>query len=57
MLTTTLSLLIACQTGIENKHFKWDQAKEAFTDVKSLLLFQLGVTGNNRTSHLSSLSS
>lgn len=35
----------ADQTGVENKTFKWDQMREAFTDPKSWLavLFQLWV--------------
>lgn len=34
------------QTGIENKHLKSYQVKEAFRDVKLYLFFLLGVVGN-----------
>ncbi|KAI4743969.1 MFS general substrate transporter [Aureobasidium sp. EXF-12298] len=34
------------QTGIENKHLKWYQVREAFTDYKTYLFFLLGVVGN-----------
>jgi hypothetical protein len=34
------------QTGVETKHFKWYQVKEAFLDVKLYLFFMLGVVGN-----------
>ncbi|KAI1326583.1 putative MFS allantoate transporter [Xylariaceae sp. FL0255] len=34
------------QTGIENKHFKLYQIKEAFLDIKMPLFFLLGVVGN-----------
>lgn len=34
------------QTGVENKHFKWYQVKEAATDYKTYLFFILGVIGN-----------
>ncbi|KAI1823506.1 putative MFS allantoate transporter [Xylaria intraflava] len=38
--------LRANQTGIENKHLKAYQVKEAFTDIKLYLFFVLGVVGN-----------
>lgn len=34
------------QTGVENKHFKWYQVREAFLDVKLPLFFLLGTVGN-----------
>lgn len=34
------------QTGVENKHLKPYQVKEAFTDPKTPLFFLLGVVGN-----------
>ncbi len=34
------------QTGVENKHFKWYQVREVFTDIKTYLFFCLGVVGN-----------
>ncbi|THW95553.1 MFS general substrate transporter [Aureobasidium pullulans] len=34
------------QTGIENKHLKWYQVREAFTDYKTYLFFVLGFFGN-----------
>ncbi|ORY88561.1 major facilitator superfamily domain-containing protein [Leucosporidium creatinivorum] len=34
------------QTGIENKKFKWDQAREAFTDRNTWLFFLLGFIAN-----------
>jgi MFS family permease len=34
------------QTGIENKHFKWYQVREAFCDYKLYLFFLLGLVGN-----------
>lgn len=34
------------QTGVENKHFKPYQVREAFMDYKIYLLFLLGVVGN-----------
>ncbi|KAF2719980.1 MFS general substrate transporter [Polychaeton citri CBS 116435] len=34
------------QTGVENKHFKWYQAREAFLDVKLYLFFLLGMVCN-----------
>ena len=34
------------QTGVENKHFKPHQVKEAFMDYKLYLLFLAGVVGN-----------
>jgi len=34
------------QTGVENREFKWYQAKEALFDIKTLLFFALGVVGN-----------
>lgn len=34
------------QTGIENKHLKWYQVREAFTDYKTYLFFLLGIVGN-----------
>ncbi|KAK5124163.1 hypothetical protein LTR85_001866 [Meristemomyces frigidus] len=34
------------QTGVENKHFKWYQVREAFSDIKLYLFFFLGVVGN-----------
>jgi hypothetical protein len=34
------------QTGIENKHIKWPQVKEAFLDVKLYLFFLLGMVCN-----------
>ncbi|TRX92144.1 hypothetical protein FHL15_007011 [Xylaria flabelliformis] len=34
------------QTGIENKHLKGYQVKEAFLDVKLYLFFVLGIVGN-----------
>ncbi|KAI2628176.1 putative MFS allantoate transporter [Xylaria nigripes] len=34
------------QTGIENKHLKAHQVKEAFMDIKLYLFFILGVVGN-----------
>jgi MFS family permease len=34
------------QTGIENKHLKGYQVKEAFLDIKLYLFFALGVVGN-----------
>jgi MFS family permease len=38
--------LRANQTGVENKHFKAYQLKEALTDYKLYLFFLLGVVGN-----------
>lgn len=34
------------QTGVENKHFKWYQVREAFLDIKLYLFFLLGIVGN-----------
>ncbi|KAH6657128.1 MFS transporter [Truncatella angustata] len=34
------------QTGVENKHLKWHQVREAFIDVKLYLLFVLGMVCN-----------
>ena len=34
------------QTGVENKHFKVYQLKEAFSDYKLYLLFLAGMVGN-----------
>lgn len=34
------------QTGVENKHLKWYQVKEAFMDYKLYFFFMLGVVGN-----------
>ncbi|KAB8532561.1 hypothetical protein FH972_025506 [Carpinus fangiana] len=34
------------QTGVENKHFKWYQVREAFFDYKLYLFFLLGLVGN-----------
>ncbi|KAI0121182.1 putative MFS allantoate transporter [Xylariales sp. AK1849] len=34
------------QTGIENKHLKWPQVREAFGDIKLYLFFVLGVVCN-----------
>ena len=34
------------QTGIENKHLKWYQVKEAFLDIKLYLFFVLGMVCN-----------
>jgi MFS family permease len=34
------------QTGVENKHFKFYQLKEACLDYKTYLLFLLGIVGN-----------
>ncbi|EMC95000.1 hypothetical protein BAUCODRAFT_521364 [Baudoinia panamericana UAMH 10762] len=34
------------QTGIENKHLKWYQIREALADIKLYLFFLLGVVGN-----------
>jgi predicted MFS family arabinose efflux permease len=34
------------QTGIENKHLKWPQVREAFLDIKSYLFFALAVVTN-----------
>jgi sugar phosphate permease len=34
------------QTGVENKHLKWHQVREAFLDVKLYLFFLLGVVCN-----------
>ena len=34
------------QTGVENKHLKWYQVREAFSDIKLPLFFLLGVVGN-----------
>ena len=34
------------QTGVENKHLKFYQIKEAFLDYKLYLFFLLGVVGN-----------
>lgn len=34
------------QTGVENKHFKWYQVREAFTDYKTYLFFLLGMVCN-----------
>ncbi|KAF2098644.1 MFS general substrate transporter [Rhizodiscina lignyota] len=31
------------QTGVENKHFKWYQLREALTDPKTFILFFLGI--------------
>ncbi|TEA00897.1 putative transporter [Colletotrichum sidae] len=33
-------------TGVENKHFKWPQFKEALTDTKTWLLFLFAVASN-----------
>jgi len=33
-------------TGIENKHFKWTQFREAMTDLKTWLLFTFAVASN-----------
>lgn len=35
------------QTGIENKHLKWYQVREAFTDYKTYLFFLLGCVCNS----------
>ncbi|KAI0170135.1 putative MFS allantoate transporter [Pestalotiopsis sp. NC0098] len=34
------------QTGVENKHLKWHQVREAFLDVKMYLFFLLGLVCN-----------
>ena len=34
------------QTGVENKHLKWYQVREAFLDIKLPLFFLLGTVGN-----------
>ncbi|KAH8924307.1 MFS transporter, partial [Atractiella rhizophila] len=34
------------QTGLEDKHFKWDQVKETFTSVPTLLYFAVGISSN-----------
>ncbi|THX17220.1 MFS general substrate transporter [Aureobasidium pullulans] len=34
------------QTGVENKHLKWYQVREAFRDYKTYLFFVLGFFGN-----------
>lgn len=34
------------QTGVENKHLKWHQVREAFLDVKIYLFFLLGLVCN-----------
>ncbi|KAI5290922.1 hypothetical protein KEM54_000023 [Ascosphaera aggregata] len=34
------------QTGVENKHFKWYQAKEAFLDYKLYMMFFVGLVSN-----------
>lgn len=34
------------QTGVENKHLKWYQVREAFTDYKIYVFFLLGVVVN-----------
>ncbi|KAL9092354.1 MAG: hypothetical protein Q9159_000862 [Coniocarpon cinnabarinum] len=34
------------QTGVENKHFKWYQVREAFLDYKLYLFFLIAVVGN-----------
>ena len=34
------------QTGIENKHLKWYQVRETFTDPKTYLFFALGIVCN-----------
>ncbi|KAI5294830.1 hypothetical protein KEM52_003073 [Ascosphaera acerosa] len=34
------------QTGIENKHFKWYQVREAFLDYKLYLMFFIGLVSN-----------
>ncbi|KAI3331192.1 putative MFS allantoate transporter [Ustulina deusta] len=42
----TVQRLRENQTGIENKHVKMYQVKEAFFDIKSYLFFLVGVVGN-----------
>lgn len=34
------------QTGVENKHLKWYQVREAFADYKLYLFFLIGVVAN-----------
>lgn len=34
------------QTGVENKHLKWYQVREAFADYKLYFFFLIGVVGN-----------
>lgn len=34
------------QTGVENKHFKWYQVKEAVLDYKLYIMFFIGLVAN-----------
>lgn len=34
------------QTGVENKHLKWYQVREAFADYKLYIFFLIGVVAN-----------
>ncbi|OCF41965.1 hypothetical protein I317_04267 [Kwoniella heveanensis CBS 569] len=34
------------RTGVENKHFKWSQCKEAFLDIKTWLIFLINICLN-----------
>ncbi|ODV80434.1 allantoate permease [Suhomyces tanzawaensis NRRL Y-17324] len=47
----------ANQQGFGNKHFKWNQFKEAFLDIKTWLFFFTAITGNIPNGGLTNFSS